>query len=61
MAYSNRGVLRARIGDDAAAEQDFRMAIEKQAGQDLPIHNLAVLKQEASETYVQGPKVQPKK
>jgi tetratricopeptide (TPR) repeat protein len=61
MAYSNRGVLRARIGDDAAAEQDFRMAIEKQAGQDLPIHNLAVLKQEASEVYVQGPKVQPKK
>jgi hypothetical protein len=61
MAYSNRGVLRARIGDDAAAELDFRMAIEKQAGKDLPIHNLAVLKQETSEVYVQGPKGQPDK
>lgn len=61
MAYSNRGVLRARIGDDAAAEQDFRMAIEKQAGRDLPIHNLAVLKQETGDVYVQGPKVEPEK
>ena len=61
MAYSNRGVLRARIGDDAAAEADFRMAIEKQAGTELPIHNLAVLKQETSEAYAQGPKVKPEK
>ena len=61
MAYSNRGVLRARIGDDAAAEQDFRMAIEKETGKDLPIHNLAVLKQETSEVFVQGPEVQPEK
>lgn len=61
MAYSNRGVLRARIGDDAAAEEDFRLAIEKQAGTDLPVHNLAVLKQETSETYAQGPKVKPEK
>jgi Tfp pilus assembly protein PilF len=61
MAYSNRGVLRARIGDDAAAERDFRMAIDKQAGQDLPIHNLAVLKQETSDTLVQGWKTEPEK
>lgn len=61
MAYSNRGVLRARIGDDVAAEQDFRMAIEKETGKDLPIHNLAVLKQETGDTFVQGPEVKPKK
>ncbi len=52
MAYSNRGVLRARVGNDAGAEEDFRAAIEKQSGTELPVHNLAILKRESSEPFV---------
>jgi tetratricopeptide (TPR) repeat protein len=56
MAYSNRGVLRARIGDHAGASDDFRLAIEKQPQSELSIHNLAVLNLEQAEPYVQGKK-----
>jgi Tfp pilus assembly protein PilF len=48
LAYSNRGVLRARRGDNAGAEKDFRMAIEKQSQSELPIHNLARLSGETA-------------
>ena len=53
MAYSNRGVLRARIGNFPGAEEDFRMAIEKQSGTELPLHNLAVLRHENLEPLAQ--------
>lgn len=43
MAYSNRGVLRARVGDNEGAADDFRLAMEKKAKYELPVHNLAVL------------------
>ena len=49
LAYSNRGVLRARRGDHAGAEEDFRMAIDKQSQSELPIHNLARLSADASD------------
>lgn len=49
LAYSNRGVLRARRGDNTGAEEDFRMAIEKQSQSELPIHNLARLSGETAE------------
>lgn len=51
LAYSNRGVLRARRGDHEGAEHDFRMAIEKQSVSELPLHNLARLT-EASPDYL---------
>ena len=50
LAYSNRGVLRARRGDDEGATEDFRLAIAKQSESDLPIHNLAVLSHVPVET-----------
>jgi len=46
LAFSNRGVLRARMGDEEGAEHDFRMAIERHGGSDLPVHNLARLHHE---------------
>ena len=49
MAYSNRGVLRARVGDHEGASDDFRLAIELQSDSPLSIHNMAVLSQETSE------------
>ena len=52
LAYSNRGVLRARIGDHAGASDDFRLAMEKQSQSELPVHNLAVLNLRSSEPYV---------
>ena len=47
LAYSNRGVLRARRGDHEGAAHDFRMAIEKQSVSELPVHNLARLSKES--------------
>ena len=49
MAYSNRGVLRARTGDLEGASSDFGLAIEKQSGTELPVHNMAVMKQAGTE------------
>ena len=49
LAYSNRGVLRARRGDHEGASEDFRLAIEKQSGSELPVHNMALLTQSTSE------------
>ena len=52
MAYSNRGVLRARVGDHDGAADDFRLAMEKQPQSELSVHNLAVLNIESAEPYV---------
>ena len=49
MAYSNRGVLRARVGDHEGAADDFRLAIGKQSDSPLSFHNMAVLSRETSE------------
>jgi len=43
LAYSNRGVLRARASDPAGAEADFRTALELQPDTEIPNHNLARL------------------
>jgi hypothetical protein len=53
LAYSNRGVLRARRGDNEGASEDFRMAIEKQSASELPIHNMALLSQSISDVIAQ--------
>lgn len=53
MAYSNRGVLRARRGDHEGASDDFRLAIEKQSASELPIHNMAILSKETSDVIAQ--------
>jgi len=48
LAYSNRGVLRARSADSEGAERDFRAAIELKPATRIPAHNLArLLQQEA--------------
>lgn len=52
IAYSNRGVLRARMGDTAGAADDFRMAIELKAGTEAPMENLSRLKRETAEPFV---------
>ena len=49
VAYSNRGVLRARMGDPIGAEADFLAAIEMQSGTMLPVNNLANLNEQGSE------------
>jgi tetratricopeptide (TPR) repeat protein len=51
-AFSNRGVLRARMGDYDGAADDFRLAIEKQSQAEFPAHNLAVLNHNTSEAIV---------
>jgi len=43
LAYSNRGVLRARSADAEGAERDFRAAIELTPESSIPAHNLARL------------------
>ena len=43
LAYSNRGVLRARASDPAGAEADFRTALELRPETEIPNHNLAKL------------------
>lgn len=53
LAYSNRGVLRARRGDHEGASEDFRLAIEKQSGSTLPVHNMAHLSQATSDVIAQ--------
>jgi hypothetical protein len=45
LAYSNRGVLRARAGDPEGAEADFRTALELGAATGIPTRNLAQLLQ----------------
>jgi len=45
LAYSNRGVLRARSADSEGAERDFRTAIELKPATRIPSHNLARLLQ----------------
>lgn len=50
LAYSNRGVLRARMGNCKAAAEDFRMAIRLHGETELPLHNLARLNTEFPET-----------
>ena len=52
LAYSNRGVLRARMGDTSGAGEDFRMAIELKADTDVPMNNLARLNPEPTESFV---------
>jgi Tfp pilus assembly protein PilF len=52
LAYSNRGVLRARMGDTSGAGEDFRMAIELKADTDVPMNNLARLNPEPIESFV---------
>jgi len=52
IAYSNRGVLRARMGNTAGAADDFRMAVELKAGTDAPMNNLSRLKRETAEPFV---------
>ena len=52
LAFSNRGVLRARMGDPKGAEQDFRQAISLHCGSDVPVHNLARLGEEIGEPLV---------
>ena len=49
MAYSNRGVLRARSGDLAGAESDFRSAIALESNTPVPTGNMAWLKQQSDE------------
>jgi hypothetical protein len=44
LAYSNRGVLRARAGDPAGAEHDFGLALELRSETGVPARNLARLK-----------------
>lgn len=44
LAYSNRGVLRARAADVGGAEEDFRAALELQPEAGIPARNLARLK-----------------
>lgn len=46
LAYSNRGVLRARSADAEGAERDFRAAIELKPATRIPTHNLARLLQQ---------------
>lgn len=48
-AYSNRGVVRVLRGDEAGAEEDFRMAIELRADMHAPTHNFALLHLETTE------------
>lgn len=43
LAYSNRGVLRARASDRAGAEDDFRAALGLGADTGIPTRNLARL------------------
>jgi len=43
LAYSNRGVLRARAADPAGAEADFTTALELSPETDIPARNLARL------------------
>lgn len=43
LAYSNRGVLRARSADYEGAERDFRAAIELKPATTIPTHNLTRL------------------
>jgi len=43
LAYSNRGVMRARAADPAGAEADFRTALELGAETGIPARNLARL------------------
>jgi hypothetical protein len=50
LAYSNRGVLRARMGDTESARLDFRAAIDLHCGSELPVHNLARLNHELEDT-----------
>ena len=38
-AYSNRGVLHARMGDMVGAREDFRLAIELDSVSGAPEHN----------------------
>lgn len=52
LAYSNRGVLRARMGDNPGAEEDFRMAIELKADTHMPMNNLAHLNRELDGSFV---------
>lgn len=48
LAYSNRGVLRARTADPAGAEDDFRTALALQPETGIPARNLArLLKRES--------------
>ncbi|MEJ2257132.1 MAG: hypothetical protein P8X98_09000 [Woeseiaceae bacterium] len=46
LAFSNRGVLRARMGDAKGAAHDFRMAIDLHGDSQLPVHNMARLHHE---------------
>jgi Flp pilus assembly protein TadD len=41
LAYSNRGVLRMLSGDASGAEEDFQVAIERNANLNAPARNLA--------------------
>ena len=43
LAYSNRGVLRARAADPIGAERDFRMALGLDSAIGIPARNLAQL------------------
>ena len=52
LAFSNRGVLRARMGDADGAEQDFRAAIELRGESQVPMHNLVHLGEELGEPLV---------
>ncbi len=52
LAFSNRGVLRARTGDADGAELDFRAAIELRGESQVPMHNLVHLGMERGEPRV---------
>lgn len=52
LAFSNRGVLRARMGDAQGAEQDFRSAIALNGDSEVPMHNLVHLGEELGEPLV---------
>jgi len=47
-AYSNRGVMRIMSGDKLGAEEDFKVAIERNANLHAPVRNLARVQLEFS-------------
>lgn len=49
LAYSNRGVLRVLMGDEAGAEDDFQAAIELKEDMRAPLHNFARLHMDSTE------------